>query len=102
MSVVEKTPPDTAAPAAPARAPRITDEHGRRVRVWELALRYVLLLAVLALTIGPFLWQLSTSLKGPTEDIFSSPPKFLPADPTLHNYERVTETIPSGTTRSTP
>ncbi|MEG3627971.1 carbohydrate ABC transporter permease [Streptomyces poriticola] len=79
---------------APARAPRVTDEYGRRVRPWELALRYVLLLAVLALTIGPFLWQLSTSLKGPTEDIFSSPPRFLPADPTLHNYERVTDTIP--------
>lgn len=57
-------------------------------------LRYVLLLAVLALTVGPFLWQLSTSLKGPTEDIFTSPPRFLPSRPTLHNYERVSETIP--------
>ena len=62
--------------------------------MWELVLRYLLLLGVLALTIGPFLWQLSTSLKGPTEDIFSSPPKFLPSDPTLHNYERVADTIP--------
>ncbi|MEU5891284.1 carbohydrate ABC transporter permease [Streptomyces sp. NPDC047461] len=89
MSVIEKVRP---APAA--SEPRVTDEHGRRVRVGELALRYVLLLAVLALTVGPFLWQLSTSLKGPTEDIFSSPPKFLPGDPTLHNYERVADTIP--------
>ncbi|EGG47392.1 MULTISPECIES: carbohydrate ABC transporter permease [Streptomyces] len=92
MSTAEKTP-------APARAGvrerrRITDEHGRRVRGWELVLRYVLLLAVLALTVGPFLWQLSTSLKGPTEDIFTSPPRFLPSRPTLHNYERVSETIP--------
>ncbi|WP_224059148.1 carbohydrate ABC transporter permease [Streptomyces kanamyceticus] len=62
--------------------------------VWEIVLRYGLLLAVLALMIGPFLWQLSTSLKGPHENIFSSPPKFLPSDPTFHNYERVADTIP--------
>ncbi|WP_030935224.1 carbohydrate ABC transporter permease [Streptomyces sp. NRRL S-646] len=94
MSVVEKVRPVQA--PAPAREPRVrvTDEHGRRIRAWELALRYVLLLAVLALTVGPFLWQLSTSLKGPTEDIYSSPPTFLPGHPTLHNYERVADTIP--------
>jgi multiple sugar transport system permease protein len=94
MSVVEKAPPVPApVPAAVRRGP-VTDEHGRRIRVWELVLRYVLLLVVLALTVGPFLWQLSTSLKGPTEDIFSSPPSFLPAHPTLHNYARVSDTIP--------
>ncbi|MEU6994023.1 carbohydrate ABC transporter permease [Streptomyces sp. NPDC046465] len=99
MSVTEKTPPAATATAterAARRKPRrrITDENGRRMPVWEIVLRYGLLLAVLALMIGPFLWQLSTSLKGPHEDIFSSPPKFLPSDPTLHNYERVSETIP--------
>lgn len=72
----------------------ITDEDGRRIPGWQLVLRYVLLLAVLALTVGPFLWQLSTSLKGPHEDIFSSPPKLLPGDPTLDNYTRVADTIP--------
>jgi len=96
VSAVEKPPAPAPTPApAPARARRrIADEYGRRVRGWELVLRYVLLLAVLALTAGPFLWQLSTSLKGPTEDIFTSPPKFLPSHPTLHNYARVSETIP--------
>ncbi|MFF7339786.1 carbohydrate ABC transporter permease [Streptomyces sp. NPDC008163] len=73
---------------------KTTDAEGRRVPVWQLVLRYVLLLAVLALTVGPFLWQLSTSLKGPNEDIFSSPPKFFPSDPTLDNYSRVADTIP--------
>ncbi|WP_405896237.1 carbohydrate ABC transporter permease [Streptomyces sp. NBC_00727] len=73
---------------------KTTDAEGRRLPVWQLVLRYVLLLAVLALTVGPFLWQLSTSLKGPNEDIFSSPPKFLPSDPTLDNYSRVADTIP--------
>jgi multiple sugar transport system permease protein len=92
MSVMERVRPPRA-PAA-ARETRVTDEHGRRIRVWELVLRYTLLLIVLALTVGPFLWQLSTSLKGPTEDIFGSPPTFLPGHPTLHNYARVADTIP--------
>ncbi|MFE9612401.1 carbohydrate ABC transporter permease [Streptomyces sp. NPDC006012] len=92
MTVTEKT---TAGPRpATGRPPRITDEHGRRVPGWELVLRYVLLLVVLAVTVGPFVWQLATSLKGPTEDIFSSPPTFLPSHPTLHNYTRVADTIP--------
>ncbi|MEU1469443.1 carbohydrate ABC transporter permease [Streptomyces sp. NPDC005761] len=73
---------------------KTTDAEGRRVPAWQLVLRYVLLLAVLVLTVGPFLWQLSTSLKGPNEDIFSSPPKFFPSDPTLDNYTRVADTIP--------
>ncbi|MFE5136425.1 carbohydrate ABC transporter permease [Streptomyces fagopyri] len=94
MSVLEKVRP-AGAPAPERRPrPRVTDEHGRRVRVWELVLRYLLLLAVLALTVGPFLWQLSTSLKGPSEDIFQSPPALLPGHPTLHNYQRVADTIP--------
>ncbi|MET9666421.1 carbohydrate ABC transporter permease [Streptomyces sp. NPDC006475] len=73
---------------------RVTDAEGRRIPGWQLVLRYLLLLAVLALTVGPFLWQLSTSLKGPHEDIFSSPPKFFPSEPTLDNYTRVADTIP--------
>jgi multiple sugar transport system permease protein len=96
--------PADAKPAAPVGAPaerrrkpkrpRFTDAEGRRVPVWQLVLRYVLLLVVLALTVGPFVWQLSTALKGPHEDIFSSPPKFLPGSPTLHNFARVADTIP--------
>ncbi|MFI9422745.1 carbohydrate ABC transporter permease [Streptomyces achromogenes] len=91
MSVLEKVRPER--PAATAREPRLTDD-GRRVRPRELLWRYLLLLAVLALTTGPFLWQLATSLKGPTEDIYGSPPRLLPAHPTLHNYARVADTIP--------
>jgi ABC-type glycerol-3-phosphate transport system permease component len=76
------------------KRPRFTDAEGRRVPVWQLVLRYMALLVVLALTVGPFVWQLSTALKGPHEDIFSSPPKFLPGSPTLHNFARVADTIP--------
>ncbi|TVL89547.1 carbohydrate ABC transporter permease [Streptomyces sp. SAJ15] len=65
-----------------------------RTSGWEKALRYVLLLLVLAITVGPFVWQLSTSLKGGTEDIYTSPPRFLPEQPTLDNYRKVADTIP--------
>lgn len=67
---------------------------GGRMPRRQLVLRYVLLLAVLAVTIGPFLWQLSTSLKGPAEDMYSYPPKLLPAHPTLDNYSGVADIIP--------
>ena len=40
-----------------------------------MVLRYALLLFVLAITIGPFLWQLSTSLKGLGEDIYTRDPR---------------------------
>ncbi|MHA7958538.1 carbohydrate ABC transporter permease [Streptomyces sp. L500] len=60
----------------------------------EKVLRYALMLLVLALTVGPFLWQLSTSLKDTTEDIYTSPPRFLPQHPTGHNYAEVADTIP--------
>ncbi|MFK0290621.1 carbohydrate ABC transporter permease [Streptomyces sp. NPDC090442] len=66
----------------------------RRGRGWSLAARYLLLLAVLALTVGPFLWQLSTSLKGPGEDIYRYPPSLVPHHPTLANYAAVARTIP--------
>jgi multiple sugar transport system permease protein len=58
------------------------------------AARYLLLAVVLLLTIGPFLWQLSTSLKGPGEDVYSRTPDFLPQDWTFSNYAQVADTIP--------
>ncbi len=66
----------------------------KRTSGWEKTLRYVLLLVVLAVTVGPFLWQLSTSLKGTTEDIYTYPPKLLPEHPTLKNYSGVADIIP--------
>ncbi|MEU9860126.1 carbohydrate ABC transporter permease [Streptomyces sp. NPDC047971] len=58
------------------------------------AARYLLLTLVLLLTIGPFLWQLSTSLKGPGEDVYSRTPDFLPQDWTLSNYAQVADAVP--------
>lgn len=59
-----------------------------------MILRYALLLAVFALVIGPFLWQLSTSFKGPGEDLYAFPPNLIPQDPTLANYGTVSEVVP--------
>lgn len=56
--------------------------------------RYLLLVFVLLITIGPFLWQLSTSLKGSGEDIYTRIPRLLPAQPTIDHYKSVTDTIP--------
>jgi multiple sugar transport system permease protein len=52
----------------------------------------------LLLTIGllcmsaPFVWMLSTSLKG-TKDIFRYPPRWIPDAPTLANYEKLFRTV---------
>lgn len=60
----------------------------------EVALRYALLVLALFITVGPFLWQLSTSLKGAGEDIYTANPSFLPSDPTLDNYVKAFEAVP--------
>ncbi|MFI6051698.1 carbohydrate ABC transporter permease [Streptomyces violascens] len=79
------TPADSRTPARPRRT---------RVPRWRKALRYVALVIVLLIMIGPFLWQLSTSLKGTTEDIYTSPPRLLPEHPTFANYRGVADIIP--------
>jgi len=58
----------------------------RRSSPWSLALQLGLLLLVALLVLVPLLWLLSTSLKGPAEDIFSSPPALLPLQPSLQAY----------------
>lgn len=70
----------------------------RRARLRKKApgmvLRYAILLIMLVIMIGPFLWQLSTSLKGMGSDLYSMPPQFIPEDPTLAAYGRVGEVVP--------
>ena len=56
--------------------------------------RYALLLVVTVIVIGPLVWQLSTAFKGPGDDIYNFPPNFIPTDPTLDNFVRVTDFIP--------
>ncbi|WP_237068025.1 carbohydrate ABC transporter permease [Microbulbifer guangxiensis] len=60
----------------------------------SIAARYLALTLVALLTMGPFLWLLSTALKSGSENIFQYPPSLLPAQPTLENFWRVIETQP--------
>ncbi|MFC4334218.1 carbohydrate ABC transporter permease [Salininema proteolyticum] len=93
----------TTATEAPAKAKKVRRERPYRRRggsdftkptLTGLILRYALLVGILALVIGPFLWQLSTSFKGPQEDLYSFPPKLIPEDPTFGNYSTVTDIVP--------
>ena len=57
----------------------------------------LLVLVVLALLVlVPLLWLVSTSLKGPAEDIFTSPPALLPSQPSLDAYGRLFRDNPLG------
>ena len=58
------------------------------------AIQYLLLVLLVVIAIGPFLWLLSTALKSPEENIFSYPPQFLPANPTLANFGEVWKSLP--------
>lgn len=60
----------------------------------EMVLRYLFLLLMLLISVGPFVWQVSTSFKGPADDIYAYPPSFIPADFTTENYAQVMRTIP--------
>lgn len=52
------------------------------------------LITVSLLSIFPFLWLLSTALKGADENIFQYPPVFFPESPTLANFKGVWNQIP--------
>lgn len=51
----------------------------------KLTIHFVLIITSL-LSIFPFIWLLSTSLKGVLEDIFAYPPTIIPQDFTFANY----------------
>ena len=60
----------------------------------QRAVQLVLLLLSALLLLVPLLWLVSTSLKGPAEDIFSSPPALLPAQPSWDAYRRLFQDNP--------
>ncbi len=55
---------------------------------------YLCLTLLAFFTVIPFVWTLSTSLKGPNETLYSFPPKFIPQNPTLNSYKVVWTTLP--------
>lgn len=66
----------------------------RRKRIPGLVIRYALLLIMLIVMVGPFFWQLSTSLKGMGSDLYATPPELWPTDPTLAAYGKVADVVP--------
>lgn len=66
---------------------QVTSTRPRSVLVRALQLGLLLLLAIAMLV--PLFWLVSTSLKGPAEDIFTMPPALLPAQPSLEAYGRL-------------
>ena len=63
----------------------------------KLVLQLMLLLLVALVVLMPLLWLVSTSLKGPAENIFSSPPALVPAEPSLNAYVRLFQDNPLST-----
>jgi len=59
----------------------------------NLPIHFVLIITVI-LSIFPFLWLISTALKGSGEDIFAYPPVLIPQEPTLENFTGVWKQIP--------
>jgi putative chitobiose transport system permease protein len=60
----------------------------------KTGLRYLLLIAIALLTIGPILWLVSTAFKSQGENIFRFPPQLIPAAPTFDNFIKVWQNNP--------
>lgn len=60
-------------------------------------LHYLVLLLLVIISVGPFLWLLSTALKSPEENIFATGSlSLLPAQPTLGNFATVWNQVSMG------
>lgn len=57
-----------------------------------MAARILVLLVAAALTLGPVMWTLSTSLRTPSES-FNLPPQFLPLNPDFTSYVEVFQQV---------
>ena len=55
---------------------------------------HIVLIIICLISLIPFLWLLSTALKGRAENIFAYPPVFIPKDFTLENFSKVLELVP--------
>jgi multiple sugar transport system permease protein len=59
----------------------------KRNDLWRSGLTYTLLIAMAVISLLPFFWMLTSSLKSQSE-IFRFPPVWIPADPQWDNYVR--------------
>jgi putative chitobiose transport system permease protein len=82
------------APAEMLVAERPRRRASRRSRWLRDGAWYAVLTAIAVITVFPFAWMFLTSIKGPTDQITSVPPQFLPNSPTLANYLKVWDSLP--------
>ncbi|MEB3290257.1 MAG: carbohydrate ABC transporter permease [Leptolyngbya sp.] len=61
---------------------------------WRTLLIYGILLIIALVMVFPMLWLVSTSFKGPTENLLATPPQLIPQSPTLANYRQVWQSNP--------
>lgn len=57
---------------------------------------HLILIVICILSLVPFLWLLSTALKGQEENIFAYPPVFFPKSFTLENFSEILKLVPIG------
>ncbi len=79
-------PGDLASRAAQSLGP---GPRGLQAAPLARGLQLVLLLGIALAMLLPLIWLVSTSLKGPAEDIFTSPPALLPSQPSMEAYLRL-------------
>jgi multiple sugar transport system permease protein len=65
-------------------------------RALRIAFRYLLLIAIAVVMVGPFLWMVSTSMMG-QQDVFRVPPQWFPDRIDLKNYRAIMDVLPLGT-----
>jgi len=82
--------PASAAPAVPRK---LRAEKWTRKKVVQALVVYPLLLLTTCVTLGPFLWLLSTALKT-GENIYVYPPQFIPSPMTFQNFLDVFRIMP--------
>jgi putative chitobiose transport system permease protein len=80
-----------------ASAPAPMSASGLRPPRFATALQLAMLLLLALLVLLPLLWLVSTSLKGPGENIFTSPPALLPRQPDLSAYRQLFASQPMAT-----
>ena len=62
---------------------------GRPRSLIASGIQLALLLLIAVAMLVPLFWLVSTSLKGPAENIFTTPPALLPSQPSLEAYQRL-------------
>lgn len=65
----------------------------RAAKIRSTFLSHLILILVSLISVFPFIWLISTSLKGNSENIFAYPPQIIPQDFTWANYTGVWDKV---------